>query len=247
MISSLYDDLHIVATPVMSTVRLRSAGAVMPLDPNKFMDIIKSVRALFDFIITVSSEGMNHFSSADWVHIIVSCIVAYRISLPMEAFPDFDTTQARRLCDFDSYLEKLCGDANHDAEKSAGGTKTDVCTAFRVVLRSLRQKFNKKLAAVMAKEGNMWKGPGCPMFDGSLDDSITMWDGHSMALGGLSYPTSQSGSSAIHTEPLAETSPNETPMKPMVQDDLWWTISSLGYADINGGDFDSTHTDYNGF
>lgn len=247
MMSSLFDDMYLVAVPLMTPSRLRSAEAGMPLDPYKLMDAVHTVRVFFDFIVAMPSEKISHFSSADWVHLIVACILAYRLSLPIEICPKFDTAQARNLFDFSSYLERLCVDPEKDALR-AGGKKTDVFTAFRVVLGSLKAKFEKKVAASAAKEEIRRKAQECPMFDGSLDDYISIWDGHGVSLGSPSYPSSQSSSSGVLTNPVAEVSPVMDQTKPQVFTDLWSTMTmGWGAEDMTDYELGDTQLDYGGF
>ncbi|KAK9773373.1 hypothetical protein SCAR479_09906 [Seiridium cardinale] len=229
MMASLFDDMHLIAAPLMLTVVPRSASADVPLDPTGLMEAVHTVRAFFEFIVSLPPGAMSQFCSADWVRVIVANILGYRLCLPIEICPEFDSAQARQIFDFGSYLEKLCGDPT-ECEAAPGGKKTDVCTAFRVVLRSLKAKFEKKLAAAIAKEEIKRKAQECPMFDGSLDDYIYLWDGHDMPAGSSSYPTSQSSTSGVLTEAITDLSPGTTESaKSSVYHDLWATMT-LGWS-----------------
>ncbi|KAK6085319.1 zn 2cys6 transcription factor [Seiridium cupressi] len=229
MMASLFDDMHLIAAPLMLTVAPRSASADVPLDPTGLMEAVHTVRAFFEFIVSLPPGAMSQFCSADWVRVIMANILGYRLCLPIEICPEFDSAQARQAFDFGSYLEKLCGDPT-EGEAAPGGKKTDVCTAFCVVLRSLKAKFEKKLAAAIAKEEIKRKAQECPMFDGSLDDYISLWDGHGMPAGSSSYPTSQSSMSGVLTEAITDLSPGTTESaKSSVYHDLWATMT-LGWS-----------------
>ncbi|KAH8205628.1 hypothetical protein TruAng_000122 [Truncatella angustata] len=229
MMSSLVDDMQVVASPLMSAYRPRTGEIDPALDPSRLMNVVHTVRAFFDMIVALPAEVMSQFSSADWLHVIVANILAYRLSLPIDICPDFDASQARQMLDYGSYLSKLCLGSTEDP-KMAGGQKTDVCTAFRVVLQSLKTKFDKKVATAVAKEEIRRKAQECPMFDGSLDDYISLWDGHGLT-SGSSYPDSQSSTSGVITNTMTDFQPAADSSKPMTAPDLW-AMMTLGW----GGD-----------
>ncbi|KAI1864736.1 hypothetical protein JX265_008460 [Neoarthrinium moseri] len=239
MMSSLFDDMHISASPLISATRPRPTDTDTPLDPNRLLDTVHTLRAFFEFVASLSPDQMGRFSSADWFRLIMGVILAYRLSLPVDICPGFDASQARQIFNFGAYLERLC----EEPEGGATG-KTDCCTAFRVVLRSMKAKFEKRLAAAIAKEELTRKARECPMFDGSLDDYINLWDGHGAPLD-LSYATSLSETSGVRTESLVEPAPAPEQAKQMEVQDLWGTMTlSWGAEDLPAFDMDSTGLGY---
>lgn len=246
MISSLFDDMHLVAAPLMNAIRPKSADTEGPMDPNGLMETVHTVRAFFEFITALPPQKLSQFSSADWVHVIVAIILAYRLTLPIEICPEFDSAQARQILDYGSFLEMLCKDPDADAPGTAS-KKIDVCAAFRVVLGSLKAKHESKVAAAKAKEGVKRKARECPMFDGSLDDYILMWDGHGIP-SNSSYSTSQSSTSGVLTNPIVGFSPSVDPSKPMVVPDLWATMTmDWSNQDMPDFGFEGTQTDFADF
>lgn len=219
-------------------------GAIMPRgrkakesppDPAVLMATTHPLRAFFDFVVSLTTRELVLLSIADWSRIVVCVILALRLSLPIDVCPGFDAAQARQILDFGSYLERLCQDPADKA--TAQSKKTDTCTAFRVVLRSVKNRFDKRVAAaeaaalaaeVLAAESRGTRG--CPMFDGSLDKYIALWDGSGVPVPS-SYATSQTETSSgpltdnFHTTPPA---PEET--KPLVFHDLWATMT-MGWAE----------------
>ncbi|KAI5867622.1 hypothetical protein GGS23DRAFT_592922 [Durotheca rogersii] len=64
--------------------------------------------------------------------------------------------------------------------KETGRKKFDAVTALKVVLKSVRSKFEEKsarLAAATAVEESTRRARMCPMFDGSMDQYIPLWAG----------------------------------------------------------------------
>ncbi|KAI0153757.1 hypothetical protein BJ166DRAFT_365562 [Pestalotiopsis sp. NC0098] len=240
MMSSLFDDMHLVAAPLMAALRPKANDGAPPLDPKRLLLAVQAARAFFDFATALPPDALAQLSSADRSHLIIAVIVGYRLSFPLDACPAFDAAQARLILNFGDYLERLCRDPAEGGQQPAVKKRTDICTAFRVVLRALKAKYDKKVAAAMAKEEIRRKAQECPMFDGSLDDYISLWDGHGAPIGGASYPTSQSSSSGVLTDAIIEPAPSLDQGKPTEFHDLWATMT-LGWGtgdlpDLNMGD-----------
>ncbi|KAI0130178.1 hypothetical protein BJ170DRAFT_304961 [Xylariales sp. AK1849] len=241
--SSLYGDMYLVAAPLMSAFKARLSDAEVPIDPTRLMGTVHTLRAFFECVVTLPPGEMGNFSSADWGHLIMTTILAYRLSLPVDICPSFDASQARQILNFSSYLEQLC----KEPESVDGGStnRTDCCTAFRVVLQSLKTKFDKKVAAAEAEEELTRRARECPMFDGSLDEYITLWDGHGGPMDPSSYATSHSDSSGIMTAPIADMVPGPDQTKPLVFHDLWATMTlGWGGEDIPDLDRPGAQIDY---
>ncbi|XXH02662.1 hypothetical protein Hte_009044 [Hypoxylon texense] len=116
------------------------------------------------------------------------------------------------------------GSSARTAGSSAGRKKIDVVTAMRVVLGSVKATFDKKsakleaaAAAAAAEEGSR-RARMCPMFDGSLDQYLPLWEGQqqqqqqqqpqsdSSFMGSSSYATSShSHSGSSSNAPMAAT------------------------------------------
>jgi hypothetical protein len=244
MMASLFDDMHLAAAPLMcGRPRLRDMEEL--LDPRRLIDTVHTLRAFFDFITCLHNDEMAYFASTDWGHLIIAVILGLRLSLPLDGYPQYDSAQARQIFEFGMYLEQLCREP--ESAKARTGKKTDTWTAFRIVLRSLQAKYEKRLAALAAKEDLTRKARECPMFDGSLDDYITMWDGHGMGMEPSSYPTSQSGSSGPLTEQIVEQTPApaDNGKQNNVYHDLWATMTlGWGADEVPNLDIGNVQLDY---
>lgn len=125
----------------------------------------------------------------------------------------FDWATARRILDLGAHLEKLgegdgSGDNNGDDSKSpdeeekegdgdSRRRKVDISTTavMRVVLRSVKAKFDKKIAAfdaaaaaasahaVNMEEQSRVGIEVCPMFNGTLSQYLSTWDGQQQPTG----------------------------------------------------------------
>ncbi|KAH8662110.1 hypothetical protein BX600DRAFT_311706 [Xylariales sp. PMI_506] len=225
-ISSFFDDIQLVAMPLMTDIIVRSSVPKPPLDPGNLMSAAHTLRGLFEYIVTLPPDAMQYFCGADWGRLIVSIILASRLSLPVDRCPAFDASQARQVLNFSDYLAQLCRDPEDDSTKA--NRRTDCESAFRIVLGSLKARFDKKVAAAEAKEELIKRAHECPMLDGSLDEYITMWDGHDVPQLDPSLMTSQSSTSGVMTDP-SQNSLSENEEKQSVFHDLWTTMT-LGWS-----------------
>ncbi|KAI1760292.1 hypothetical protein GGR53DRAFT_523202 [Hypoxylon sp. FL1150] len=285
LMASLNTDAYVLAAPLMQASRPRLEDSADPLvDAARFQAATYTVRAVFDYVTSLSPEQLGAFCGPDMTRLIVLVILAYRLSFPMPACPSYDYVAGRKVLEFGTHLAKLSAlDSSDDDGKggsvgvgagagagasggvgvgkevgdgktpgrNVGGTKkVDVVTAMRVVLGSVKSRFDKKsaeLEAAAAEEGGR-RARMCPMFDGSLDQYLPLWEGQqgeSSFVGSSSYATSShSGSSSV---PVAADSvlsaaatlnvdgalnllPAEDASAKPVFHDLWATMT-MGWAD----------------
>ncbi|KAI1087683.1 hypothetical protein F5B19DRAFT_60384 [Rostrohypoxylon terebratum] len=232
VMSSLATDAYVLAAPIMQTLHPRPNDPRNPLlDAAKLQAATYTARAYLDFILT-SSEYIGNFCSVDISRLILTIILAYRLSFPVPSCPGYDHVQGRKVLDFGTILTKLSnidGDGGNDATDKKP-SKVDVAAAFKVVLGSLKAKFEKKSAeleaAAAAEESR--RARQCPMFDGSLDQYIPLWEGQQMDFTNTSYATSSfNGPSANPAN--TEAAGLESVGKSTVFHDLWATMT-IGWA-----------------
>ncbi|OTA99116.1 hypothetical protein M426DRAFT_94591 [Hypoxylon sp. CI-4A] len=256
LMASLSTDAYILAAPLMQTFRPRADMTGPLLDASKLQAATYTTRAFFDYVTGLPSDQIGYFCSVDLGRFILCVILAYRLSFPLPNSPAYDYVQGRKVLDFGNILTKLCatneneddvgngGNAGMDRDKKEGASKkVDVASALRVVLGSLKTKFERKSTDLEAKiEETNKKARRCPMLDGSMDQYIPLWDGQqgNVDFTNPSYATSylNAGSTAIPVDPLGSGVDNSQlpgASKPMLFHDLWATMT-MGWAEDIGVD-----------
>lgn len=222
----------------------RSKQQDIALDPTRLLSSTHCLRAYLDFIVSFPAAEMNNFSSGAWGQLIMGLILGYRLSLPLDLCPDLDDAQVRKILNFGSYLEQLLKEPENDNTLPPSAKKINVGSAFRVVIRVLKTKFDQKVAkaevkaATAAAEETRMKKSGCPMINGSLDEHISMWDGHGAStLDGYYTTSTQMGMSSGTANNSNTYMANMMMMpdsiagdaKPTLFHDLWATMT-VGWA-----------------
>ncbi|KAI1648299.1 uncharacterized protein F4817DRAFT_334541 [Daldinia loculata] len=246
--ASLVGDAFLLAAPLMQTVRPRPEDATaLIIDPAELQSAAYAARTLLDYVVNLSPTQMSYFCGADLTRFILTIILGFRLSFPISFCPSYDYSQGRKVLDLGTYLTKLS--SNNDDDAANSGTKrpskkTDVVSALKVVLGSVKTSFDKKSAVLeAAAEEHNKRARLCPMFDGSLEQYLPQWEGEeqqgsSNNTSGSSYAPSShsgtgSGSSAAH--PAAPSTAGEEGVsspgsaKPMLFHDLWATMT-MGWA-----------------
>ncbi|KAI1408532.1 hypothetical protein F5Y13DRAFT_107487 [Hypoxylon sp. FL1857] len=253
LMASLATDASILAAPLMQTLRPRADDTANPLiDASRLQAATYMARAFFDYVTSLPAEQIGYFCHADLGRLILTIILAYRLSFPLPMCPGYDYAQGRKVMDFGAVLDKLSViDDDDDASSKTGGgstKKVNVVIAFKVVLRSLKAKFDKKsaeLEAAAAAAENHRRTHTCPMLDGSLDQYLPLWEGQqgNMNFASSSYATpslNESTLSAAMNNPAlsfgAGSGAAAAYPKPAVFHDLWATMT-MGWAmDENMGE-----------
>ncbi|KAI1392350.1 uncharacterized protein F4822DRAFT_390713 [Hypoxylon trugodes] len=248
LIASLIVDAYLLAAPLMQNLRPRPEDIENPLfDPVKLQAATYTIRAFFDYVLSLPPENMGHFCGADIGRFIVVVILGYRLSFPVPACPTYDYAQGRRVLDFGTVLTKLStvedeggdnagSDEPNSANKGSSAKRVDVAAAMKVVLRSLKAKYDKKsadLEAAAAEEADK-RARQCPMFDGSLDQYLPLWEGQQGNFTNASYATpTLAGDSTL--PPGAGAGVTDEGSKPMLFHDLWATMTMSWIEDANAG------------
>ncbi|KAI1451693.1 hypothetical protein F4805DRAFT_81725 [Annulohypoxylon moriforme] len=234
LMSSLATDTYILSAPLMQTFHPRPNAPKNPLiDAAKLQASTYTTRAYLDYIMAIPTEEMGHLCSVEIGRLILTIILAYRLSFPLPSCPGYDYVQGRKVLDFGTILTKL---STIDDDGGNDSKKVDVVTAFKVVLGSLKAKFEKKSAnleaAAAAEESR--RARQCPMFDGSLDQYIPLWEGQqgNMNFASSSYATSSFTGSLAMANPANSTAgvgSADGLGKSTVFHDLWATMT-MGWA-----------------
>ncbi|KAK7917118.1 hypothetical protein PG985_010726, partial [Apiospora marii] len=201
----------------------------MSLDPTKLMGTAHTLCEFLDQVLTLEPSVLDRFSAVEWAHLTVAVILVVKLSFPVETCPLFDAAQARSALQSGAYLEKLCvdpppenGDSAAHKSRTASGrgavrgkssdggqdgktTITDkagnnnIAAAFRIILRKVKAKYDRRVAAVEAKvaaeETRALRG--CPFLDGSLTEYIPLWEGQT-SIGHYSSLSGSASSSSQH-------------------------------------------------
>ncbi|KAK8005256.1 hypothetical protein PG990_011293 [Apiospora arundinis] len=220
--SSLYADLQVAACPLMTAQRPKTGRAgTMPLDPVRLMGAVHIVCAFFEQVLALTASELDNLSAVEWGHLIVAVSLVLRLSFPVDGCPLFDAARARSTFQSGAYLEKMCADPspspppeggvnsndnnnnNNTAAIGKGGLGTsmnsNIAAAFRIVLRKVKAKFDRGVAAAEAKVAaeEMRAMRGCPFFDGSLTDYIPLWEGQT-TIGSYSSLSAVPSTSSTH-------------------------------------------------
>ncbi|KAI1101216.1 hypothetical protein F4804DRAFT_316697 [Jackrogersella minutella] len=261
LMASLATDAYILTAPMMQTFHPRSNDAMIHLiDAAKLHGATYTVRAFFDYVTSISAEEIGYFCSPDIGRLILTIILAYRLSFPIAGCPGYDCVQGRKVLDFGTVLTQLStidgdnGDVEgRDSTEGNGGKskKVDVVTALKVVLGSLKAKFDKKsadLEAAAAAEESGKKARKCPMFDGSLDQYLPLWEGQqgNMNFAGSSSLSGSSSAAMPSNSAVSPAAGTAEFAKPVVFHDLWATMT-MGWATDTDMDMSLQQIDMAGF
>lgn len=275
LIESLITEAFMFAPPLLHVpAKLGVKYYSEPVPADRLLHAAHKVRAIFDHFTSLPSQEFGGLSGADYTRFIVAVIFAYRLSFPMLGIcRDYDVAQARRVLDLGEMLRTLSETPEDEIQEGGGdvkgkrGTaadaakkprKSDAVSALRVVLRSVKVKFEEKSAALDAMSAaasvtsEEWTNRNlrstCPMLNGSLDQYIPLWSGQQNV---DFYAGSQTSGSAVMTEALSSAleADHGTPFtgpieqmglgaasfedKPLMYHDLWATMT-MGWADDMG-------------
>ncbi|KAH8168839.1 Zn(2)-C6 fungal-type DNA-binding domain protein [Sarocladium implicatum] len=178
---SLYLDAGNLLQKSIEPIKCPYANQAFKADHKDLVSGMNTTRQLFDYVTNLDAATFATLTTIDWCRIILSIIVALRMSFPVAGYPQFDYSQARAKLRLSEFLSHFCGE-EEDASAGTSPTKLDISTATRVVLRIVKRKFDNRVAAEAAKrmeETDQDLGDfriGCPVLDGSVDQVLPMWD-----------------------------------------------------------------------
>ncbi|KAF7544917.1 hypothetical protein G7Z17_g9581 [Cylindrodendrum hubeiense] len=143
-------------------------GFVFPTVP-KLRLCVENLKALFQYVTSLSQSTFISFTIIDWSKVILSVILGVRLSFPMPEVPGWDDTWARSELFFDKFLTHMC----EGVDLTSVNTRVDVLSASRVVLRVVKAKYDRRLE-LHAKASDR-STHGCPMFDTTMEPYISAW------------------------------------------------------------------------
>ncbi|KAI0405520.1 hypothetical protein F4802DRAFT_597077 [Xylaria palmicola] len=219
-LASQLAEAFVIAAPLFRIPRRLGAKDVTEtVSAERLLRAAHKARAIFDHIVSLPPRALSGLTGADFGRFIVTVIISYRLSFPMLAIcRDYDVAHGRRILALGETLRRLTegDDAREDPGGKAGGgaaagtaakkpRTSDAVSALKVVLRSVKRKFEEKSAALeampAAAAGEEWAGRDfrslCPMLNGSLEQYIPLWAGQQSA---GSQAMSQTGSSGVVTD-----------------------------------------------
>ncbi|RYC65215.1 hypothetical protein CHU98_g987 [Xylaria longipes] len=208
-------EAFILAPPVFRLPRKLLKDYTETIASDRLLYAAHKARAIFSHVTSLAPQEFGGLSGADYGRFIVAVIIAYRLSFPMLGIcRGYDVAQARRTLDLGEMLRRLVGSPNDEVREEGGASvarkprKSDAVSALRVVLQSVKLKFEEKSAAFEAMSaaatgeelGARDFRSMCPMLNGSLDQYIPLWSGQQS---GESYAPSQTSSSGMMTDALS--------------------------------------------
>lgn len=155
-------------------------GLVHPSVSRRLRSCVTHLGALFDYLADIGKAAFMSFTSVDWTKLVLAVILAVRLSFPVPEVPDWDHAWAREELRFEAFLETMCD----GADLTPVSTRVDVLSAGRVVLRVVKEKYDRRVAVLnmssssssSASHGKGRALQGCPMFDHSMEPYISAWD-----------------------------------------------------------------------
>jgi hypothetical protein len=150
----------------------------------KLRSCIADIRTILEFILDLDQSALAAFSCNDWMKVVITVTVAFRLSFPLTELPDWDDTWARSELHFDEFLTHIC----EGSDLVTVNTRVDAVSASRVVLRVVKEKYDRRVAlhapinttAAVVKPATAipWSSGtrGCPMSDRRMEPFISAWD-----------------------------------------------------------------------
>ncbi|KAI8683151.1 hypothetical protein NCS56_00439000 [Fusarium sp. Ph1] len=212
-LADLFFDIFLQGGAVFYLTRKIAPPGLVHPPTSRLRSCVINLRALFDYLTDLGQSGFMSFTSVDWTKFVLSVILAVRLSFPMSEVKDWDHAWAREELRFEAFLETMCD----GADLTPVSTRVDVLSAGRVVLRVVKEKYDRRVA-MLNMTASHGKGPGpqgCPMFDRSMEPYISAWD------------TGFDMSSVMPPLPLQQQSQQEG--QQAVFHDLWATMT-MGWA-----------------
>lgn len=143
----------------------------------KLYRAVESLNQFFKLVLDLPESGFLPFTRMDWAKLIFATILALRLSFPFAGCPEFDDEWARSQLHFETFLATFVTDPG----LTGASKKVDVLSASRVVMGLVKDKYEKQMAAYIArtkmKEAKVARPSfGCPFLDGSLEKSASWID-----------------------------------------------------------------------
>ncbi|GJN81286.1 hypothetical protein PLIIFM63780_004819 [Purpureocillium lilacinum] len=220
MFNSIYLDGGAILKLPQGTYSASLCSGPLPPTASKLRDATCKLKLFLDHVSNLEEPTFLAFTLNDWTRLILAIILALRLSFPVSQCPEFDTAWARSQLQFGDFLARMC----REEDLTPASKKVDVLSASRVVMRVVRDKYERRVRAALEGAALPGKGPGCPMLDGSLEQYFPIWDA-GFAPMGTPHGHAPDGSGGTSAQPVFH--------------DLWATMT-MGWASGEGmfGDAD---------
>lgn len=172
--SMIFSEFYLLACPILKPPRKNRAVTYAPPPPVvKILACVSILRQYLDFLLGLEESAFTHFASVQWAKFVMGIIAVVRLSFPLADCPEWDPTWARSQLRLVEFLDAMC----EESELTPSSKRVDVVSASRVVLRVVKHKYERRLAALQAQEQvDLSMGLGCPMLDGSVQQYMPLWD-----------------------------------------------------------------------
>ncbi|KAG8415403.1 hypothetical protein J3458_009253 [Metarhizium acridum] len=143
-----------------------------PLANAKLHDCVYSTAAFYQELMSLEDAAFSCFTIVDWSRPILATILGIRLSFRIPECPDWDSEWARSQLKLDDFLARM---SQQKSDLTPASKKVDILSASRTVMGVVREKYQKRLAAVERQS----KSPAritCPMLDGSVEPYFPVWD-----------------------------------------------------------------------
>lgn len=144
------------------------------LPTERIVTSVRLLRCYFDYIVELEDAAFSCFTCVDWAKFVMCTVLGVRLSFSLDTNPDYDAAWARSQLRLGEFMGDVCGDGD-----LAPATKmVDVLSASKVVMRMVKQKYDRRVAALEVTEQQQQRDMtiGCPMIDGSLSEYVPVWD-----------------------------------------------------------------------
>ncbi|KAL6886001.1 hypothetical protein GGI43DRAFT_431893 [Trichoderma evansii] len=159
----------------------RLSGYIFPSVP-KLKSCVTEVKMILEFLSHLSQSAFIAFSCNDWMKVVITVIVAFRLSFPLTELPDWDDAWARSELRFGEFLAHMC----EGSDLITVNTRVDAVSASRVVLRVVKGKYDRRITLHTNRVATTAEAPvaitssssirGCPMLDRRMEPYISAWD-----------------------------------------------------------------------
>ena len=158
----------LLAFPVAKTSLLSKFNRFTPPIP-KLGSGAGKVKQMLNFVGKLDDAGLLSLSVSDWTCLIVVLTIGFRLSLPLPACPEFDSTWARQEIGLEQFL------ANLTSRDDASASNSSVLVANRAVFGVLKTKFATRVKAL--DNASLGMKFGCPiLYNTMLEPAFTEWD-----------------------------------------------------------------------
>lgn len=157
--------------------------------PARLTSCISTLASFLSIFTTASPPiALSHFTTPDWGRLILAVVLSTRLSfpIPLHNHTSSSAGSARDTLHLVEFLDVMTKDVDMDVGPADGNV--DVAAASGVVMAVVKEKYEKRLAALLREEEREGQADGerdeagkkvskCPMLDGSLDAYFPLWEG----------------------------------------------------------------------